>query len=159
MDKKELGVFYKKQMKLEEEIIAAAKESTKNTNNILIKELIQGIAFDSSKHRSILTGLLAILEKTTSSLSLISEEERDNLKETIQTHLKLEQKAIDTYRTLLHAVSDTREKVLVKNILADELRHHNQLKWLYDMIIKDLTLTEEDIFEMTWKDAIWQDGT
>lgn len=159
MDKKELGVFYKKQMKLEEEIIAAAKESTKNTNNILIKELIQGITFDSSKHRSILTGLLAILEKTTSSLSLISEEERDNLKETIQTHLKLEQKAIDTYRTLLHAVSDTREKVLVKNILTDELRHHNQLKWLYDMIIKDLTLTEEDIFEMTWKDAIWQDGT
>jgi rubrerythrin len=155
----ELSEFYKQQMELEEQIITAAKKSISNTTNILVKELIQGITFDSSKHKSILTGLLAILEKTTSSLRLISEEEREKLKETLQNHIKLEQKAIETYRKLLHIVPNTREKVLVKNILSDELRHHNQLKWLYDMIIKELTLTEEDIFEMTWKDTIWQDGT
>ncbi len=159
MEKEELVKFYKEQIELEKDIITAAEDSIRNSTNILVKELIQGITFDSNKHSSILTGLLAILEKTTPSLRLISEKERDRLKETIQNHLKLEQKAINTYRKLLHVIPGTREKVLVKNILSDELRHHNQLRWLYDMIIREVTLTEEDIFEMTWKDAIWQDGT
>ncbi|MHA2155047.1 MAG: hypothetical protein ACXABU_06895 [Candidatus Hodarchaeales archaeon] len=151
--------FYEQQIELEREIIQAAEVSVGRVKNILIKELILGISQDSKKHESILKGLTALQEKTTDGIRLISEEEREELRQSIETHIKLEQKAIDTYRPLLSQITDVREKMLVKTILKDELRHHELLKWLYDVIIKDLTLTEDDIFEMTWKDVIWQDGT
>ncbi len=151
--------FYKQQIELEQEIIQAAEASVKRVKNILVKELILGISQDSKKHTSILKGISALREKSTEGIRLISEGEREELKQSIETHIELEQKAIDTYRLLLGQITDMREKMLLKTILKDELRHHVLLKWLYDVIIKDLTLTEDDIFDMTWKDAIWQDGT
>ena len=151
--------FYSQQIKLEKEIIKAAEASVSRVKNILIKELILGISQDSKKHESILKGLTALQEKSTEGVRLISEEEREELKQSIETHIRLEKTAIDTYRQMLSQIVDVREKMLVKTILKDELRHHALLKWLYDLIIKDLTLTEDDVFDMTWKDVIWQDGT
>ncbi|PWI48472.1 hypothetical protein CEE45_06190 [Candidatus Heimdallarchaeota archaeon B3_Heim] len=151
--------FYSQQIKLEKEIIKAAEASVSRVKNILIKELILGISQDNKKHESILRGLTALQEKSTKGIRLISEEEREELKQSIETHIRLEKTAIDTYRQMLSQIVDVREKMLVKTILKDELRHHALLKWLYDLIIKDLTLTEDDVFDMTWKDVIWQDGT
>ena len=151
--------FYEQQIELEQEIIQAAETAVSQVQNVLVKELILGISQDSKKHMSILKGVITLREKSTEGIRLISEVERDQLKESIEKHIQLEQKAIDTYRPLLNQITDVREKMLIKTILKDELRHHALLKWLYDVIIKDLTLTEDDIFDMTWKDVIWQDGT
>jgi rubrerythrin len=159
MNRTKNAEFYEQQIELEQEIIKAAEASVKRVKNILVKELILGISQDSKKHKSILKGISALREKNTEGIRLISEEEREELKQSIETHIELEQKAIDTYRHLLGQIIDVREKMLLKTILKDELRHHALLKWLYDVIIKDLTLTEDDIFDMTWKDVIWQDGT
>ncbi|MHA1975449.1 MAG: hypothetical protein ACW98F_08100 [Candidatus Hodarchaeales archaeon] len=159
MNQKKNTQFYERQIELEEDIIQAAEASVSRVKNILVKELIIGISQDSKKHKSILKGISALREKTTEGIRLISEEEREELRHSIETHIQLEQRAIETYREMLGEISDVREKMLVQTILKDELRHHELLKWLYDIIIKDLTLTEDDIFEMTWKDVIWQDGT
>ena len=159
MSEQKVEKFFKNQILLEKEIIQAAETSVENINNVLVKKLILGISHDSLKHMSILQGLLALHTKQTEGIRLISEEERDELKINIETHMKLEEKAIITYKQLLGEIKDPREKLLVKSIFHDELRHHALLKQLYETIIKDITLTEEDIFEMTWKDVIWQDGT
>ena len=151
--------FYEQQIELEDRIIQASEASVKRVKNILVKELILGISQDSKKHKSILKGIRALREKSTEGIRLISEDEREELKRSMEMHIRLEQKAIETYRETLKQITDVREKMLVNTILKDELRHHALLKWLYDVIIKDLTLTEDDIFEMTWKDVIWQDGT
>jgi len=159
MNQENVETFFKQQILLEKEIMQAAETAVEKVQNILVRELILGISHDSLKHMSILQGLLALHTKKTEGIRLISEEERDKLKENIEAHMKLEAKAIETYKQLLEQVKDPREKLLIKSILHDELRHHALLKQLYETIIKDITLTEEDIFEMTWKDVIWQDGT
>ena len=159
MDSKSSETFFKQQILLEKEIIQAAEAAVENVRNIMVRELILGISHDSLKHMSILQGLLALHTKKTEAIRLISEEERDKLRKNIETHMKLEEKAITTYKQLLGKITDSREKILIESILHDELRHHALLKQLYSTIIKDFTFTEEDVFEMTWKDVIWQDGT
>ena len=151
--------FYNEQISLEKEIMEAAKTAVESVKNTLVKELILGISHDSLKHMSILQGLLVLHTKQTDGVRLISEEERDKLKTNIKTHMKLEEKAITTYKQFLGKLKDPREKLLIESILHDELRHHSLLKRIYETIIKDVTLTEDDVFEMTWKDVIWQDGT
>jgi len=159
MNPENVETFFKKQILLEKEIVQAAETSVSNIKNSFVKELILGISHDSLKHMSILQGLLALHTKETEGIRLISENERDQLKINIDSHIKLEAKAIKTYKQLLGQIKDPREKLLVESILQDELRHHALLKQLYEAVIKDVTLTEEDVFEMTWKDVNWQDGT
>lgn len=159
MNQDNVETFFNQQILLEKEIMQAAETSVSNVKNALVRELILGINYDSLKHMSILQGLLALHTKQTEGIRLISEEERDKLQTNIETHMKLEEKAIKTYKQLLGQIKDSREKLLVESILHDELRHHALLKQLYQTIIKDITLTEDDVFEMTWKDVIWQDGT
>ncbi len=159
MEKEKGNEFFKQQILLEKEIVQAAETAVENVKNILVKELILGISHDSLKHISILQGILALHNKKTEGIRLITEEERDNLRINIENHMKLEEKAINTYKQLLGKISDPREKILIESILHDELRHHALLKQLYKTIIMDITFTEEDVFEMTWKDVNWQDGT
>jgi rubrerythrin len=159
MNQENVETFFKQQIMLEKEIIQASETAAENIKNILVRELILGINHDSFKHMSILQGLLALHTKKTEGVRLISEEERDKLKKGVETHLKLEEKAIETYKHLLSKITDPREKILVESILHDELRHHALLKRIYETVIKDVTFTEEDVFEMTWKDVIWQIGT
>ncbi len=159
MNQDNVETFFNQQILLEKEIMQAAETSVSNVKNALVRELILGINYDSLRHMSILQGLLALHTKQTEGIRLISEKERDKLQINIETHMKLEEKAIKTYKQLLGQIKDSREKLLVESILHDELRHHALLKQLYQTIIKDITLTEDDVFEMTWKDVIWQDGT
>ena len=96
----------------------------------LVKELISTISMDSNKHISILTALIAMT--TTKGIKMITEESRDNLKKKIDHHLKLEQQAIDTYRELWNQLENEKERLLIKTILNDEIRHHELLKrYLY----------------------------
>ena len=159
MQSKNNETFFKKQILLEKEIMQAAETAVENVKNNMVRELILGISYDSLKHMSILQGLLTLHTKKIEGIRLISEEERDKLRINIETHMKLEEKAITTYKQLISKITDSREKILVESILHDELRHHALLKRIYETIIKDVTFTEEDVFEMTWKDVIWQDGT
>ena len=159
MSDNEIELFIKKQISLEQAIVDAAKHSVEQVNNSLVKEIVLGISYDSLKHKSILQGLLALQTKEIDGIRLISEEDRDDLRRNMENHIKLEEQAIETYKKLLGKIKDSRMKILVESIYKDELRHHSLLKQLHEAIIKDITLTEEDIFVMTWKDVIWQDGT
>ncbi len=152
MNTQERVEFYKNQIKLEEEIVESANTSVKDVPNIMVKELILGIAMDSNKHASLLNALIALNTGTT---PLIPEETTDQLKENIAKHIKLEQKAIDTYKVFWKELDDEKEKVVVKAILNDEIRHHQLLKRLHKMIVEKEALTEQDVWDWTWKDSLF----
>ena len=97
MQAKERVEFYKNQILLEEEIVESANASVKDVPNVMVKELILGIAMDSNKHASLLNALIAL---NTGSTPLIPEEITDQLKKNIAKHIELEQQAIDTYTAL-----------------------------------------------------------
>ncbi|MHA1978646.1 MAG: hypothetical protein ACW98I_17220 [Candidatus Hodarchaeales archaeon] len=85
--------FFKKQIQLEKDIVASAHAAVKDIKNRMVKELIEGIASDSTKHASLLNSLLAA---ESGANPLIDEKVTDQLKENLENHIRLEQQAIDT---------------------------------------------------------------
>jgi rubrerythrin len=150
LDKDELIKFLKEQITLEEEIVATAKESVKNTENQLVRRLIEGIAIDSNKHALILQAIIAHIESKT---PFITEEKRNELGNNISHHIELEAKAIKTYSDLIPKTSESGIKKLLGYILDDERRHHKLLKEIYTSVIEKETLTEQDLWDLTWKDV------
>ena len=144
--------FYTKQIGLEDKIVKKATESVRNVKNLLIRELIEGIAMDSKKHASMLNALVAMHTKST---PLIQEDLTDELQKNLKEHIALEQEAIDTYQELYKKDFEESEKLIVKAILNDELRHHTLLKKIHKMIVEKETLTEQDLWDWVWKDSLF----
>ncbi len=144
--------FYQKQIELEDKIVKKATDSVKNVKNLLIKELIQGIAMDSKKHASMLNALVAMHTKST---PLIQEDITDELEKNLKEHIALEQEAINTYQELYKKDFGESEKMIVKAILNDELRHHALLKKIHKMIVEKESLTEQDLWDWAWKDSLF----
>jgi rubrerythrin len=155
MEKDQFKEFLRKQVTLEEKIVKIAKTSVKNTKNELVRHLIEAIAIDSSKHALLLNAIIARLESKT---PFIDEAKRDELGNNIKEHINLEADAIKTYGDLIPQTEDPGTKQVLEYILEDEKRHHNLLKQLYVLVIEKETLTEEDIWDLTWKDAPWHGG-
>ena len=155
MDKDQLKTFLEEQIKLEEKIVKMATKSVGDTQNQLVKHLIQAIAIDSNKHALLLKAILARIESRT---PFIDEAKRDELGEDIKTHIELEANAINTYTKLIPQTEDPGSKQVLKYILEDEKRHHRLLTQLYKLVIEKETLTEEDLWDLTWKDAPWHGG-
>ena len=155
MDKDQLKAFLEEQIKLEEKIVRIAKKSVSDTKNQLVKNLIQAIAIDSNKHALLLNALLARIESKT---PFIDEAKRDELGKDIKAHIEMEAQAIKTYSDLIPQTEDPGSKQVLQYILEDEKRHHRLLTKLYELVIEKETLTEEDLWDLTWKDAPWHGG-
>jgi rubrerythrin len=151
MNEKERTELYKKQIALEERIVEAAQTTVKDMENVMVRELILGIAMDSNKHSSLLNALVASFGST----PLISEEITDQLRKNLEDHIQLEQEAIDSYKEIWKQLEDEKEKIIIKTILNDEIRHHSLLKKIHKMIVEKETLTEQDLWDLTWKDSLF----
>ena len=155
MDVEERIKLFNSQIKLEKQIIDTAETSAKNIENVIIREMILGIAMDSRKHESLLNTLIALHEK----FALIDEETTDKLLNNIKEHIRLEQEAIDTYQKLLDSLEDEKEKMIIQFILKEEIRHHRFLKQLHKRFIEKITFTGKDFWNWAWKDVEWGGGS
>ncbi len=151
MDNKELVSFCDEQIELEAEIIRMSTEIVKTIDNPVVRELIAAISIDSTKHRSLLTALKAIYSKST---PFVEEAKASEIAENIKKHIDLEAKAIETYKQLLDKLTDEKAKTIIQAIYADELRHHALLQKIYKNIVEKETLTEKDMYDWLWDDAI-----
>ena len=145
--------IFKKQIELENEIIAAAEKSVAGIKNLLVKEIILSIALDSKKHANMLSALLAIQSTTQ---PFIPEEISKDIEENIIKHIKLEQKAIQTYKQLLEDIENEQEKLIIQALYHDELRHHELLRKIYRTIVEKETLDEGEVWEFIKDDFIPQ---
>jgi len=150
MSEKSKVDFFEKQILLENRIVKVAERSVKDTKNVLIRELIRGIALDSRKHARMLAALVGKYAKST---PLLDETLTKKLEKDVREHIELEEKALDTYRELLKDLTGEAEKVIVNAIIDDETRHHEFLKGIHKLIVEKETLTEKDMWDWIWKDA------
>ena len=149
MSKQDRIEFYKQQIDFENLIHEKAQTSIEGVENILIIELIKGIALDSKKHAALLSALVSLHTKATPS---IAEEYGARIKENITEHIELERKAIDTYRKLFETIDDESEKIIIRAILNDEIKHHSLLKTIQKMVVEKLTLSEKEFWDMVEED-------
>lgn len=147
--------LFKSQIQLEKQIVNAAETSAKNIENVIIRELILGIAMDSRKHESLLNTLISLHEK----FALIDEEIVDQLKQNLENHIRLEKKAIETYQKIWKDLEDDKEKAIIHLILTDEIRHHKFLKQLHKELVEKLSFTSEDYWKWAWEDTEWGGGS
>lgn len=145
MSKQKRVEFYNEQINLENTIVEKAQKAVEGMENVLIRELILGIALDSKKHAGMLSAIVSIYTKPTPS---VAEEFGEDLKKTIAEHIELERQAIDTYQEKLETTENENEKIIIKAILNDEKKHHKLLQTIQKMIIDKLTLSENVLWEM-----------
>lgn len=148
--KENLRNFFREQIKLENKIVDLAEANAKMADNILISELIRGIALDSIKHASMLS---AAIELISGPKPLIEEQQMEALGDHIKEHIQLEEEAIRTYKEQLKTVKDERMQLILQYLVSDEVRHHALLTRIDKWIIQPQALTEDDLWEMYWKHA------
>jgi len=118
-----------------------------------VRELLGSIAYDSEKHAYMYKSILAYLEGQTTALN---EQEFQELKDVIDKHIKIETEMIKSIEELLEKEKiDVKIGFILRYILQDEYRHHRLLKELIEAIVKKEVITEEDWWNMIWKDALF----
>jgi ferritin-like protein len=142
--------FLEEQIKLEREIIDISHKSVEKVKNVLVRELIRGIAMDSEKHALLLNALHGLLTQPT---PFLADEDFEGIKSTIEKHIELEAEAIKTYKEILESDEDERIKTVIKEIHKDEIRHHAFLKRLLKAIVDKETLSEEEYEDWIYKYA------
>jgi rubrerythrin len=152
VNKEETLDFIDKQIEMELEIVKIVEENVSSLGNVFIKELLLGVSMDSNKHATLLKALRKAVEGPT---PFISEKERDKIGEGIAKHIEIEAKAIETYQELADKSGSEQVKTIALMIREDEVRHHALLKELHKAVVEPETLTEDDIWDILWKDSPW----
>lgn len=134
---------------LEEKYAIELDKEYRGYGNEAVRELIASISLDSQKH----AGLYRTAQYLVEGKSLaITDEEYVELEKSLQRHIEMEQQMLDAVTTLMKEIEDERvQKILIK-IYEDELMHHPFLESFLELVIKRETITEQDIWDMLFRD-------
>jgi len=121
--------------------------------NILVRELLGSIAYDSRKHASMFK---ALIQHLTAPSTAMTEQEFESLKRTVEEHIRLELSMIRFLEEALRGELDSRVRYILLYILEDERRHHSLLSGLLEAIVSREVLTEEQWWDLVWRDTIFR---
>ena len=150
----DLVEYFKRESVREEEYSKSLEETASKSRNLMLKTVMKAVSLDSLKHSYLYRALAEMLENP----SLIAEEESEKVLEEIKRHIEEEREAVEELERLLkdeRIKENPAAKFIVEMMLKDEKFHHALLLRLYEAVVKHHTLTERDIWEMVWQDAIW----
>lgn len=126
----------------------------KDLKNVLVRELLGSIASDSRKHASFYKALLQFLSAPSTAMT---EEEYETLEKVVKEHVRIEAEMVEFIKKLLsEGELDNRVEYLLRYILEDELRHHALLKGLLEAVVKREVITEDQWWDLVWKDAVFR---
>ena len=83
----------------------------------------------------------------------LSQVDLDKQKVLVEKHILIESQLIEKLKEIIPAVENEKVKSLLNMILADEKRHHKSLKMILEIIVRPETITEEDWWEVLWKNV------
>lgn len=139
----------RKQEKFERFNAEVISQTVAKMKNIVVKLLLHGIALDSLKHSDILNALIGLF----SGSAAISDDEKERLEENLQKHIEFEEKMLEEYEKIIGKIENKEARFLIEYILSDERRHHKTIKEIMEQVVSKETITEEDWWEMLYKDA------
>ena len=148
--KEELVKFLKEQIKVENKIVESLNKSLPEIGNSTVKGVLKGVSLDSVKHAEMYAS--AVMLMTTVSKAL-TQENLDKQKDLVEKHIQMEAELIKKIGDVLPSVKDSKVKLLLSAILADEKRHHGLLKQVLEILVKGETITEADWWDVLWKDV------
>ena len=135
---------------LEEEHAVKLEGESLGLGDLAIHGLVASIAYDSKKHAGLYRTISALLERGNLA---VPESQAVGFASSLENHIKVETKMLADVKALLKGEEDERVRFLLSEILSDEERHNRFLRNLMDVIIKRDTISDEDIWNMIWKDV------
>lgn len=150
MRREEIVRFFEKQITLENEIVESINKALAKIKNPVVKGVLKGISLDSVKHADMYR---AAIELLTTVPSALTQEEYDELVKFVKKHIAEEEKAIISMDEVMAHVDNDKVQLLLKAIFSDEERHHELLKTVLDILVKGETITEEDWWDVLWKNV------
>jgi len=144
----ELVALFKNQIKVEKEIVDSVTEGLADVENEAVKGVLKGISLDSTKHANMYSSAIDLLTTVPQALT---EGNLDKQRELVEKHIRLEAQIIETLKNVVPSVTNKKVKLLLGAILSDELRHHDLLKKVLDILVKGETITDAD-----WWDVLWE---
>lgn len=142
--------FLKDQVKTENKIVEALNKSLPEIENPTVKGVLKGISLDSVKHAEMYTSAVHLLTTVSKALT---QENLDKQKDLVERHIQTEAELIKRISQILPSVKNKKVKLLLTAILEDEKRHHGLLKEVLEILVKGETITEEDWWDILWKDV------
>ena len=137
-------------VEMEDNHASSLSKSVEGLNNLIVKEILRSIAYDSQKHAGLYTAILSLLKKEGKALD---DQEYDRIKSVIKKHIEVENRMVQEAKRLLEAERDSRIRHLMMMIYDDEVRHHNLMKSLLEAVIRKEAILEEDVWDMIWRDV------
>ncbi|RLE72939.1 MAG: ferritin-like domain-containing protein [Thermoprotei archaeon] len=134
------------------EHVKKLKETAERLRHPVLKALLEGIAKDSEKHSLFYQAIVDFLNRVS---PMLTEEELESLKASIEKHLEIEAKMIQLTKEWSEKVEDPRLKMILWAIHEDEVKHHILLEDIRDKIAKRETFTEDNFWDAVWKDSPW----
>jgi len=148
--KEQLIEFLKGQVKVENNIVLALNKSLTEIDNPTVKGVLRGISLDSVKHAEMYESAVRLMTTVSKALT---QQNLDKQKDQVEKHIQTEAELIKKINKTLPTVNDGKVKLLLTAILEDEKRHHGLLKQVLEILVKGETITEEDWWDILWKDV------
>jgi len=150
ISKDELVGFLKKQVNIENEIVNSVNGALGEIENPAVKGVLKGISLDSLKHAEMYGAAISLL---TSVLPALTQENLDKQRELVEKHMHVEAELIEKISKVLPNIENKNVKLLLNAISLDEKRHHQLLKEVLEILVRGETITEEDWWEVLWKNV------
>ena len=147
-DNDKLLDFIKRQILIEKEIVESLNKGIVDIKNPPVKGVLKGISLDSTKHANMYSSAIDLLTTVPKALT---EGNLDKQRELVEKHIRLEAQIIETLKNVVPSITNKKVKLLLEAILSDELRHHDLLKKVLDILVKGETITDAD-----WWDVLWE---
>jgi len=148
--KDKLLEFMKRQIVIENEIVDSLNKGLVDVKNPPVKGVLKGISLDSVKHAELYSAAITLLTNPSTALT---QENLDEQRELVEKHIKMEAELIQKLQKMLPIIENKKVSFLLNSILIDERRHHAMLKVVLDIIVKGETITEDDWWELLWKNV------
>ncbi len=144
----ELVTLFKNQIKIEKTIVDSVAEGLVEIENPAVKGVLKGISLDSTKHAEMYSSAINLL---TSFPQALTEGNLDKQRALVEKHIRIEAEIIKKLREVLPSVQNKKVKLLLTAILSDEVRHHDLLKKVLNILVRGETITDND-----WWDVLWE---
>ena len=142
--------FLKNQITVENEIVASLEKALVDMKNPAVKGVLKGVSLDSEKHAELYLAAITLLTNASTALT------QDNLDEQtalVKKHIEIEANLILKLKAMIPTIKNEKVVFLLNAILNDEVRHHEMLKMVLEIIVHGETITEADWWKMLWENV------
>ncbi len=154
LERRRLAEYFREEAKREVEYAQRLTETASRSQNPVVRLIMEAVSQDSLKHSKIYETMAMLLLNP----SLIDEAESTSVLKDIESHIAMEAdsiKELESIRSNGVVSKDPALLFLIDMLLRDESFHHSLLRQVYTALIKNITLSEQDIWDAVWRDAVY----